>query len=66
MSVRYARTILLTAVVALVPLSLAAQHHPGLKGPNDALQANVTRISQAAERERWQENAAIWNVKAAR
>ena len=63
MSVRFARYFLPALLVVVLPVAPAAQYHPALKGPNAAIQANVGRISQAAERERWQENAALWNVK---
>lgn len=63
MSVRLVRSFLRVSLVVSLPVSLAAQYHPALKGPHAAIQANVGRISQAPERERWQENAALWNVK---
>lgn len=56
------RTVAL-AVAILVPAGMLAQAPPALKSQLTAMQANVGKISNAAEKERWQANAQLWDVK---
>jgi hypothetical protein len=56
------RTVAL-AVAILVPAGTLAQAPPALKSQLTAMQANVGKISNAGEKERWQTNAQLWEVK---
>jgi len=56
----------LLAVMIAAPVAVWAQASPALKAPFEAMRANVGKISNAAERERWETNVAIWQVKIGR
>ncbi len=63
------RKCLLMPVLVLLTLALAqagpAQGKKDLKASLEAIQANVARITEAGETERWQANIELWQVKLA-
>ena len=63
------RRSLLIALLLVTPIAVAGQTPPpagppaALKTPFAAMQANLNRVPNAAERERWEANVTLWSVK---
>ena len=59
------RTLVISALVA-IPAAVSTQGLPALQAPVATMKANVGKVSSAGERERWQANASLWEIRAAR
>lgn len=57
------RHLALTVLLVAIPAGAFTQAPPALKTQLTAMQANLGKIPNAGEKERWQTNATLWDVK---